>query len=76
MNGVVGVSADAPGVSFWKIKNGIRLTGMASFKHILSDTQIWQVALLLHEAGHPLPESVTEVLNSVNPPMKSAPKKN
>jgi thiosulfate dehydrogenase len=35
VNGVVGVSADAPGVSFWKIKNGIRLTGMASFKHIV-----------------------------------------
>jgi thiosulfate dehydrogenase len=52
VNGVVGVSADAPGVSFWKIKNGIRLTGMASFKHILSDTQMWQVALPLHEAGH------------------------
>ena len=76
VNGVVGVSADAPGVSFWKIKNGIRLTGMPSFKDILSDTEMWQVAILLHEAGHPLPVTVTDLLNSVTPPMKSAPEKN
>ena len=76
VNGVVGVSGDAPGISFWKIKNGIRLTGMPSFKHILSDTEMWQVALLLHEARHPLPVTVTDLLNSVTPPMKPAPEKN
>lgn len=52
VNGVVGVSADASGISFWKIKNGIRLTGIPSFKHVLPDSEIWQVALLLHEAAH------------------------
>ncbi len=37
---VVGVSDDPPGETYWKVLNGIRLTGMPSFKDTLSDTQI------------------------------------
>src|SRR5664279_349920 len=44
-----GVEDDQEGVSFWKIKHGIRLTGMPSFGHSLGDTQIWTLALFL---GH------------------------
>src|SRR5512135_3129229 len=42
-----GVEDDPEGVSFWKIKHGIRLTGMPSFGHSLSDQQIWTLALFL-----------------------------
>ena len=42
-----GVEDDPQGVSFWKIKHGIRLTGMPSFRHSLSDAQIWTLALFL-----------------------------
>lgn len=40
-----GVEDDAEGVSFWKIKHGIRLTGMPSFGKTLSDQDIWTIAL-------------------------------
>jgi hypothetical protein len=52
---VVGVSDDPPGETYWKVANGIRLTGMPSFKDILTDTQMWQVSLLLANADKPLP---------------------
>ncbi len=45
--GTDGVEDDPEGVSFWKIKHGIRLTGMPSFGYTLSDTQIWTIALFL-----------------------------
>ena len=42
-----GVEDDPDGESFWKIKHGIRLTGMPSFGSTLSDKEIWTVALFL-----------------------------
>ena len=42
-----GVEDDPEGVSFWKIKHGIRLTGMPSWGYSLSDRQIWTLALFL-----------------------------
>ena len=42
-----GVEDDPEGYSFWKIKHGIRLTGMPSFGYSLSDRQIWTLALFL-----------------------------
>jgi thiosulfate dehydrogenase len=44
------VTDDPPGVTFWKVSNGIRLTGMPSFQRVLTEQQIWQVALLLRNA--------------------------
>ena len=41
---------DPPGVTFWKAKNGIRLTGMPGFSKSLSELQLWQVSLLLANA--------------------------
>jgi len=61
---VVGVSDDEPGETFWKIKNGIRLTGMPSFKGILSADQMWDVALLLKHANEQLPDPVTGLLKT------------
>lgn len=60
--GVVGVSDDEAGETYWKVANGIRLTGMPSYNHILSDTQMWQVSLLLKNADKELPEPVTRIL--------------
>ena len=45
-----GVTDDPPGETYWKVKNGIRLTGMPAFGKSLSDTQIWQVSVLLANA--------------------------
>jgi mono/diheme cytochrome c family protein len=42
-----GVEDDADGASFWKIKHGIRWTGMPSWKKTLTDQQIWTLALFL-----------------------------
>jgi mono/diheme cytochrome c family protein len=43
-----GVEGDPEGYTFWKIKHGIRLTGMPSFGHTLSDQQIWTLVLFLN----------------------------
>jgi thiosulfate dehydrogenase len=45
--GTDGVEDDEEGLSFWKIKHGIRLTGMPSFAPTLTDQQIWTIALFL-----------------------------
>jgi len=42
-----GVEDDPEGVSYWKIKHGIRLTGMPSWTDTLTDRQIWTLALFL-----------------------------
>ena len=59
---VVGVSDDEPGETFWKVKNGIRLTGMPAYNHILTDDEIWDVALLLKNADQTLPDPVKAAL--------------
>jgi thiosulfate dehydrogenase len=66
-HGVVGVSDDEAGETYWKIANGIRLSGMPSYSHVLSDAQMWQVSLLLKSADKELPEPVTKILNSPTP---------
>jgi thiosulfate dehydrogenase len=42
-----GVEDDPEGFSFWKIKHGIRWTGMPSWESTLTDQQIWTLALFL-----------------------------
>jgi mono/diheme cytochrome c family protein len=59
---VVGVSDDPPGETYWKVANGIRLTGMPAFEQILSSTQMWQVSLLLANANKALPQTAMGVL--------------
>jgi thiosulfate dehydrogenase len=60
---VVGVSDDPPGETYWKVANGIRLTGMPAYKDVLTDTQMWQVSLLLANADKQLPPAAVAVLN-------------
>lgn len=45
-----GVTDDEPAETYWKVANGIRLTGMPGFKASLADTQMWQVTLLVANA--------------------------
>ncbi len=59
---VVGVSDDPPGETYWKVANGIRLTGMPAFDQILSSNQMWQVTILLANADKPLPQGATDIL--------------
>jgi thiosulfate dehydrogenase len=42
-----GVEDDPEGVTFWKVKHGIRWTGMPAWEKTLSDQQIWTLALFL-----------------------------
>jgi len=62
-NRVIGVSDDPAGETYWKVSNGIRLTGMPAFNQVLTPTQIWQVSLLLANANKPLPQPVKDVLS-------------
>jgi mono/diheme cytochrome c family protein len=66
-HGVVGVSDDETGETYWKVANGIRLSGMPSYKHVLSDTQMWQVSLLLKNADKELPGPVAAILHAPAP---------
>ncbi|MGC9995172.1 MAG: cytochrome c [Terriglobia bacterium] len=56
-----GVTDDPPGETYWKVANGIRLTGMPGFSQSLSTTEMWQISLMLANADK-LPPSVTAVL--------------
>ncbi len=56
-----GVTDDEPGVTYWKIFNGIRLSGMPGFGKSLSETQLWQIALLAANADK-LPTSAKAAL--------------
>ncbi len=65
---VVGVSDDEPGETYWKVSQGIRLSGMPAFGHLYSEAQMWDVALLLKDADQPLPEPVERILAGGNRP--------
>jgi len=56
-----GVTDDPAGETYWKVANGIRLTGMPGFTGSLTTDQMWQVSLLLANADK-LPEDVNNAL--------------
>lgn len=62
-----GVTDDEPGETYWKVANGIRLTGMPAFDKHLSTTEMWQVSLLLANADK-LPAPVMSILNNATEP--------
>lgn len=66
------VADDPPGMTYWKVKNGIRLTAMPSFAASLSEKEMWQVSLMLAN-GDKLPTSVQKAL--AGPGMPVAPSK-
>jgi thiosulfate dehydrogenase len=56
------VTDDPLGVTYWKVKNGIRLTGMPGFQKALSDQQMWQVAALMASADKLPPDVLRNLL--------------
>ena len=58
-----GVTDDPASETYWKAENGIRLTGMPGFKGRLTETEIWQVSVLLANADK-IPPSVKAALAS------------
>lgn len=58
-----GVTDDPVQESYWKIVGGIRMTGMPAFKESLSDTQLWQLSLLVANADK-LPASAKQIFSS------------
>ena len=58
-----GVTDDPVGETYWKAKNGIRLTGMPGFGASLNEQQLWQVSLMLSHADK-LPPSAQKVFSS------------
>jgi thiosulfate dehydrogenase len=66
-----GVTDDDPWESYWKIAGGIRMTGMPGFKDHLSETEIWQVTVLVKNADKISPALKTELIGTS--PAASAP---
>lgn len=57
-----GVTDDPAGETYWKTKNGIRLTGMPAFGRALSEKDLWSISELLSGADK-LPADVLAILN-------------
>ena len=67
-----GVSDDPASETYWKAENGIRLTGMPGFKGRLTETQIWEVSVLLANSDK-IPASVKAALTSTPAVQTAAP---
>lgn len=67
------VTDDPVGYTYWKIKNGIRMTGMPSFGDIFSDDQIWQIAAMLASADKLPPEALDTLKKPLFPPQAAPP---
>jgi thiosulfate dehydrogenase len=61
-----GVTDDEPGETYWKVANGIRLTGMPAYKPSLDEQKLWEVTMLLKNADK-LPASAQQVLGGELP---------
>jgi thiosulfate dehydrogenase len=59
------VADDPVGVTYWKVANGIRLTGMPGFKGSLTDEQIWEVSLLLANGDKLSPKVLAALEGSI-----------
>jgi mono/diheme cytochrome c family protein len=58
------VTNDPEGWTFWKIKNGIRWSGMPAWQGTLNDHQIWTIALFLKHIEK-LPPAAQQVWQGV-----------
>jgi mono/diheme cytochrome c family protein len=65
----VGVTDDEAWETYWKVENGIRMTGMPGFKGLLNETQIWQVSVLVKNADKISPSVKAALLAPVAPPV-------
>lgn len=67
LGATVGVSDQTPETINWKVANGIRLSGMPAFKSMLTETEIWQVSMLLANADKPLPPTAIDIVLGLLP---------
>jgi mono/diheme cytochrome c family protein len=56
-----GVTDDPVGETFWKVANGIRLTGMPAYEGSLTNDELWQVSQFLAHANE-LPLSARQIM--------------
>jgi thiosulfate dehydrogenase len=68
-----GVTDDPSWETYWKAKNGIRLTGMPGFQKALNDTQLWQVSVLLANADKISPAVKAYLSSPPGPPPQVTP---
>jgi thiosulfate dehydrogenase len=69
----VGVSEEPVGASYWRVKNGVRLSGMPAYDDVLSEKEMWQVTLLVANADK-LSTAVQQQLKAPpagEPPLKT-----
>jgi thiosulfate dehydrogenase len=71
-----GVTDDEAWESYWKVANGIRMTGMPGFKGKLNETQIWQATVLVKNADKISPAVKSALLLKENSPAPSMTIKN
>ena len=57
------LSAQAPGEVYREIAEGAPAKGMPAYAGVLTETQLWQVTLLLRGAEQELPDPVVAILN-------------
>jgi mono/diheme cytochrome c family protein len=62
------IAAESPGELYWKTAHGARRSGMPAYGKTLTDTQLWQLALLLHSTREELPDPVQRILTEGVPP--------
>jgi mono/diheme cytochrome c family protein len=67
------VTDDPAWETYWKAKNGIRLTGMPGFQKALNDTQLWQVSVLLANADKISPAVKASLSSPPGPPPQATP---
>ncbi len=58
-----GVTDDPVGETYWKVTNGIRMSGMPSFRELLNESQRWQVSQLL-KGSDKLPPDIMALLRT------------
>jgi len=64
-----GVTDDEPWETYWKVENGIRMSGMPGFQERLSEQQIWQVTQLVKNADKISDAVKTSLLTPVEIPV-------
>jgi thiosulfate dehydrogenase len=67
-----GVTDDDAWESYWKVENGIRMTGMPGFKDRLTEPQIWQVTVLVKNADKMTEAVRKELAAGTSTPMEMA----
>jgi thiosulfate dehydrogenase len=60
-----GVTDDEAWETYWKVANGIRMTGMPAFSDHLGETKMWQVSVLVKNADKISPAVKAELASPV-----------